>query len=440
MVKKKIRLLVGLSILMLVFSWLLAIVTVITGNEELQQSRILEQAQNLLEDKLYMRAISKYQDAITNYTTDKNPEIENKILSLYKEAGKYDEYYRLIEDRISEEKAADWEYADLAQMYIDTGSIRKAIELLKNGTEKFDSEVLEDLYENIRYETKSVSSNILEMKQPASDWHVPYHNEELWGYVNDSAKLEIEEKYEEALPFPEDSKYTVVKLNGVYTLIDIQGDWYAVDKRGLDYVAGQAAGCIVAQKNGKFDLYTNTFSPITQENYDDAILSSNGLCFVKKNNKWGIITNEGATLIDFVYEDVVRNSHGEVFAEGYAVVKDESGYFIINEQGEELSSYRYTNAKGMEGSWIAVANKDGKWGFTNGLEETVIEYQYEDAYSMSCGVAAVKYAGEWGYISKRNKLVIEPQYEEALPFVKGEAIVKKMGLCKIIELQYYEYF
>ncbi len=87
-----------------------------------------------------------------------------------------------------------------------------------------------------------------------------------------------------------------------------------------------------------------------------------------------------------------------------------------------------------------MADKNGKWGFTDGVSETVIKYQYEDAHSFSDSIAAVKKGGEWGYISKDGKVVIEVNYEDAMPFYKGESLVKNMGLYEILTLRYYEYF
>lgn len=439
MVKRKKRLLVFLTILLLITGWLFALVVVVTGNPRKNQNMILNQAQAFLDDKLYMRAIPKYQEAADSYQTENNAAIEEKILTTYKEAGKLDEYYGLIEDRIDGKKAGADEYMELARFYIDSQDTKSAIGVLKSGISACaGAEELETLYEQLRYEIKTTESNIEEMKQPQSNGYVPYFGEEKWGYADLRARQVLGAAYEKAFAFS--GKYAVVQLNGVYTLIDGIGDWYAIDKIGLDEVTGYAGTRIIAKKDGKYGMYSNTFGEITGPVYDDAVISSNNLCFVKQQGKWGIVDASAGQITDFIFDDVVLNSHGEAFASGYAVVKDQAGYFIINEKGEALNEFRYADAKGMEGSWVAVADKSGKWGFTNGVEETVIPYTYQDACSMSCDTAAVEYAGKWGYISKNNVFVIEPEYEQAMPFYDGSAIVKKMGLCQILTLQYYSYF
>lgn len=439
MVKKKMHLLQFFSFLFIIISGLMSVAVIIMQDEERGQAQLLQQAQALYEDKLYMRAIKTYQEAVRKYDTPDNPKIESDILQIYKESGKMEEYYDLIEDRIDEKKAQEEEYLELAQRYVNQGSIPRAIETLQLGMERYDDDVaMRDLYEQVRYETSSASSGIETVKYPNSGWYVPYLEDSLWGYLNSSARVELQAQYEEALAFSGD--YAVVKINGVYTLIDKLGDWYAVDKLGLEEVTGAADSYIVGKKGGKYGIYTNTFREVTGAVYEDAVISSNGLCFVKQNGKWGVIKNTGEAVLDFIYDDVVKNSRNEAFASGYAVVKDATGYFIIDEEGAQLGGTHYEDAKGMEGGLLAVADKNGRWGFTDGINETVIDYQYEDAYSFSCGVAAVKRAGEWGYISTDNVCVIDYQYEDAMPFLRGKSIVKRMGACEILTLKYYEYF
>lgn len=438
MVKKKKHLLLFLFIVLLISSWLISAIVVIIGNKERNQNILLQQAQQLLDDKLYMRSIAKYQEAVQKYDTEKNSEIESRILQIYREAGKNDEYYDLIEDRIEEHKAKKEEYLELAGLYTDNGNINRAIEVLKEGIKQYDDEQIKAAYEEVRYGIKELETNISEVKAPGTDWYLPYLDSGLWGYTDSSSNSILEAKYDEALPFS--GKYAVVKLEGVYTLIDSKGDWYAVDKTGLEEVTSISGSYIVGKLNGRYGIYTNTFVEVTGAVYENAVLSSNGLCFVRQNGKWGIINVNGEKVTDFIYKDIAVNSHNEVFSSGYAVVSDEDGYFIINEAGKELNSIRYADAKGMEDGWLAVADKNGKWGYTDGIHETVITYQYDDAFSFSDEVGAVKRGECWGYISKNNELVIEAKYEYASPFFQGKSVVKQMGLNYFLTLQYYEYF
>lgn len=438
MVKKKMHLFQFLSVLLIIVSMLMSAAVVVMRDAKRGQAQLVQRAEEFYKDKLYMRAINTYQEAVRSYNTPDNPAIEKSILQIYKEAGKIKEYYDLIEDRIDEKKAQKEEYLELAQLYVGEGSIPRAIETLQLGMKQYDDTAIKELYEEIRYDTELISTNAAAVKYPQDGWYIPYKDGSLWGYMDSSGDMVLEPQYEEALPFS--GKYAVVKIKGVYTLIDSIGDWYAIDKLGLEEVTGLSGSFMTAKKDGKYGIFTNTFHVVTDAVYDDAVLSANGLCFVKQKNKWGLIKSSGEAVLDFIYDDVVRNSRNEAYASGYAVVRDASGYFIINEEGTPLGESHYADAKGMEGGLLAVADQKGRWGFTDGVSETVIDYQYEDAYSFSDSVAAVKKGGEWGYISVDNKVVVQAAYEDAMPFMKGKSIVKRMGLCEVMTLRYYEYF
>ena len=438
MVKKKMHLFQFLCVCLILVSALLSAAVVVMRDAQRGQAQMVQQAEEFYKDKLYMRAINTYQEAVRRYSTPNNPAIERGILQIYKEAGKMEAYYDLIKNRIDEQKAQKEEYLELSQLYVDEGSIPRAIETLQLGMKRYEDAPMKALYEDIRYEIDRISTNVASVKYPQDGWYIPYEDGAMWGYMNRAGDMMLEPQYEEALPFS--GKYAVVKIKGVYTLIDSIGDWYAIDKLGLEKVTGMSGSRIIGKKNGKYGIYTNTFQAVTDAVYDDAVMSANGLCFVKQKDKWALIKSDGEVVSEFIYDDVVRNSRNEAFASGYAVVKDASGYFIINESGTPLGEHHYADAKGMEGGLLAVADKNGRWGFTDGVSETVIDYQYEDAHSFSNSVAAVKKGGEWGYINAENKVVIEAAYEDAMPFYKGKSIVKRMGLCEVLTLRYFEYF
>ena len=111
---------------------------------------------------------------------------------------------------------------------------------------------------------------------------------------------------------------------------------------------------------------------------------------------------------------------------------------VINEKGEPCFETRFAGMKGMEGGLAAAMDSSGLWGFTNEKGELVVACQYEDAFSFSDDLAAVKYAGKWGYINRYGTMVIEPQFAQAFPFLEGRALVTdELGNYRILELMYY---
>ncbi len=429
-----------LVVVLLAVGWLMAIYTVLANNDVRDQNAMIAAARHYMEDRLYVRAAAQYNTALSTYHTENNQQYENELLALYKEAGMMDEYYALIKKRMDSKTAAVEEYLDRAKDYIDSGMTARAISVLQQGMEVCQDDALTTLYESVCYEyTPSSSTTFTQALTPSQDWYIPVYDGEHWGYIGTNGKTILDFIYQEATRFS--GSYAVVKLDGVYTLIDKNGYWNAVDKIGLDKVTAISGRRIIGVKDGRYGVYSNTFSQQGSETYDMAYLNDNGLIVVQKDGKWAVLDEELKPVTDYIFTDVAVNSKGQVFHNNYAVVADERGYYLINRAGQPYFDIRFDNAKGMEEGLFAVADSSGRWGFANEKGEIVVECQYEDACSFSNRLAAVKHAGEWGYINKYNTMAIEPQFQQAFPFLAGYCLVTDdLGNYRILKLKYFDLF
>ena len=78
--------------------------------------------------------------------------------------------------------------------------------------------------------------------------------------------------------------------------------------------------------------------------------------------------------------------------------------------------------------------EDGKWGFVDKANQTVIPGKYDDAGSFTEGLAPVKLKGKWGFIDKAGKTVIPINYDEVgLWFTGGLVPVKLNGQWGIVD-------
>lgn len=440
-VKKGIGNMQTVLVLLLIVGWLMAVMTFMAADDDVKaQKALIDQAEVFLEDKLYVRAVSQYTTALTEYQTENNLTYETQLLGIYKEAGMLEEYYSLIDKRRDAGTAAAEEYLDEAQAQVDRGSIPNAMGVLQQGMERYPQETeMRDLYESIRYRTAMTDMVYKEARMPGEDWYIPVFNGEKWGYVGGDGRMALEFLYEEALPFS--GEYAVVRLDGVYTLIDKNGYRNAVDKNGLEQVTAIAGTRIAGIKDGKFGIYTNSFRQLGDETYDDVCLNDNGMILVQKGGKWALLDSNLGAVTDYVFTDVARNSRGQAFSGDYAVVADEQGYFLVDQTGAACYETRFADAKGLEDGLYAVADASGKWGFVNGKGEYVIDCRYEDALSFSDSLAAVKEGGKWGYVNRYQTMIVEPQFAEAYPFLNGKALtVDDLGCYDIVSLKYYSYF
>lgn len=431
---------IGVMIIIIAVCWLIVLGGMMSNNEALKQEQMIESAQKLIEDKLYVRAAKIYVNALNEYNTKNNTEIEKKLGELYKEGEMFDEYYTLVKKRIENGRATEEEYMDLINSYMEVQSYNSALEYLMSGTKAYpDNQEMRDLYESLKYTCKRVTLNYTDVKIPSTDWYLPVYNGEYWGYIKEDGRTEIDFKYDEATAFY--GKYAVVKLDGVYTLIDKSGYWNAVDKNGIEQVTQLCGSTIIGVNNGEYSFYSNTFKLLSEDKYDKIIAGSSDRFFVQRNGKWALLDQSFKSLTEYIFTDVCTNDYGEVFFKDYGMVADENGYYMINRNGEARFAARFADARGIESGYVAVAGQNGKWGFINEKGEYIIEPAYDEAKSFSSGLAAVKIGDKWGYVNKYGQLQIENEYSEAFSFIKDKALViDQLGECRILVLKYYSIY
>lgn len=429
----------AILIAMTAVGWLMAIIALTRSSDGVkEQKALIEEAQGLLEDKLYVRVVQTYQRALSDYQTENNLTYETQLLEIYKEAEMTDEYYALIDKRIGDGTASADEVKVRVTSYLDDDNQKEAVALLKQCADRYDDRELTDLYESLRYAYQTSVTTFTQLEQPGEDWFIPAFNEEtgLWGYIRDNGTTAIGFQYDEALPFEGD--YAVVReAGGGYVLIGKDGYRYTVDKIGLDQVTAYVGGKIAGAKDGKYGIFNNSFQALKQEHYEDVCLNDNGMVFVKQDGKWALLDSSLEKITDPVFTDIARNSRGQAFSGDYALAADEKGFYVIDKSGKACFNARFPMVKGLEGGNFAASDASGKWGFVNIAGEYVLEPQYEDAFSFSNSLAAVKIDEKWGYINGYGDLIIEAQYSAAYPFFSGKALAAdEEGYYQILKLKY----
>ncbi|MCD7751923.1 MAG: WG repeat-containing protein [Lachnospiraceae bacterium] len=436
-VVKQTQSLTGMIILaMVALTWVLVMSSVLDNSEEQEQLALVESARSFWADKLYIRAESAYLSALNNYSTEYNDQYESELMEMYLEEDNRDDYMSIVTTHRTNNTATEEEYIRCAEWLLEDGDESSAYSLLVEALGRMESDTLRQMYESVRYSYQTSVLNVTEYLQPATNWIIPISNGENWGYSGAARSLSGQFIYEEALHFS--GSYAVVKLDGVYTLIDSSGNWMAIDKIGLDQVTDIRGMIIVGVKDGSYGLYYNTFVSISDETYENIYLDDSGYIAVKKDGKWAFMSSDLKLITDYQFDEVVPNCNSGFCYGSYAVVKDSGGYYVTLLDGTACSNVRYADAKGIESGLVAVADSSGKWGYINEKGELIVPCEYDDAYSMSCGLGAVKVGDEWGYISRYGDWIISCELDSALPFQAGSTLVEQGGKVIKISLKYYE--
>ena len=130
---------------------------------------------------------------------------------------------------------------------------------------------------------------------------------------------------------------------------------------------------------------------------------SEGLCAVRVGNKWGYIDKTGAMQVPLKYD-----SAGP-FSEGLALVRVADRYGYIDKSGRQVIPLSFDISR-IEGA----RNDNPDWDFT----QTVLT-----PLEFSEGLAVASRDGKFGFIDKSGKFVIEPVYMRADAFNQGFAAV-----------------
>ncbi|USG64993.1 WG repeat-containing protein [Brevibacillus ruminantium] len=184
----------------------------------------------------------------------------------------------------------------------------------------------------------------------------------------------------------------------------------------------------------------------------------NGLAIVQVKNRSGLINTLGLFVVSPIYQTITP------FSEGRAVVLDDRGFQVIDEQGNILTAAPYSfigsfkegravfNQRGEQGKYLygyldrsgkeaipgqylaandfqdgkaVVEVKEGEHALIDRSGKVLQSYPYAYVGPMGDGLLAFSESldGPKGYLDETGKVVISPQFSVALPFEEGKAVV-----------------
>ena len=166
-----------------------------------------------------------------------------------------------------------------------------------------------------------------------------------------------------------DSFYVVRSKNRRFGVIDLKGNYVFQDYNEIN---GFSEGLFVVGKTfekkdesgfSSKTLYgfvdtkgRETISP----QYEDARLFSEGFAAVQMGKKWGYININGELIIPYKFNEAYE------FHDGLAFVKTDSGYAIIDKQGNTISKLpNYDSFWEPFSEGLVVIKQNGKWGYVD---------------------------------------------------------------------------
>jgi len=178
-----------------------------------------------------------------------------------------------------------------------------------------------------------------------------FRGEQGWGFIDETGKVIIKEKYSQATAHNKDCIAEVTTLDGRFGLID-------------------KAGVIVYK-----------------ERLEAPSLFADGLSVIETKGRWGFVDKTGKFVIPATYFSA------EKFNGGLALVRTKDGYGYVDPKGKMVIEAKFPNAQSFtdgEKGLAAVRIKDGKWGYIDRTGKLVIESKYQAATPFVEELAAVQ--------------------------------------------------
>lgn len=281
---------------------------------------------------------------------------------------------------------------------------------------------------------------------------VPNETGSKHGFIDQTGKVVIEPKYDDASIFNDGLAY--VEEGKKWYYIDVNGK--VVFQGPSEYQAG-GHGTRVSQmtmyhfeeglamirdslqRQGFIDKKGKVFIK-PSDTFDRADFFEEDLAVVVKrgpnhDEKWGFINKKGELVVNTIYDEA--NS----FREGLAAVRTGSfdcpSWGYIDKSGKVAIPLQYCYATSFEDGLAFVANgsmQERKGGYIDKSGNVVVPFAYSMGRPFQEDRAVVMKDGYYGYIDKTGKKITDFVFDEARSFEEGMAVVSKNGRAGIIGL------
>ncbi len=166
---------------------------------------------------------------------------------------------------------------------------------------------------------------------------------------------------------------------------------------------------------------------LTKPKYMEVYPTDDSYYVVIENGRYGFIDKTGLEVIPSIYRKVGFNIKEELVA-----VKQEGKWGFINLKNETIIPFEYDKAFAFIDN-LAFVQKGEFFGCINKENETIIDFTLTETKFpyFSEDFAILEKSGKFGYFNKEGKTIIPAIYDYAFPFFKGRAVVEldgKMGV------------
>ena len=396
------------------------------ANDAITYEQLCADGSRYAEKGIFIDAVKSYESALAM-----NPghfDLAMKVADMYRKLNDVNGLLLACDNAIHIDGSRQEPYVMKINCYMSQTMYAEAVKTLdgaKGVKERDQLDALSDFVQS-QYTEKFVSC------QEIGDWHtqgkinyVAVCIDDKWGMVQKDGMKKIKFIYDYIGAYSQEEEVIPCCFEGEYYYIDVKGNKKLVGNREYQYLGSFGEGYAPAMADGLYGYINRTFEEVHFE-YEYAGAFSGGVAAVKKEGKWALIDTHFDNVTDFEYDQILVDSNGFCCLFGTVILRKGAYYYLYDVKAGVRSANAFDAAKMAASPDGAIAVKlNNRWGFSDHAGEMLIQPEYEDACSFSLGFAPVKKDGQWGYINEARDWVIEAKYTEAKPFSSdGAAPVK----------------
>lgn len=256
-----------------------------------------------------------------------------------------------------------------------------------------------------------------------------FEEDDLYGYFDAKGNKRLKAQYTEAFDFEGD--YAVVSKNEYYGVIDEFGTTFIPFK--FDDIFYHSEDRFVAELNEYYGLINTKKDTIISFEYDYIGKPYDGISIVEMDGEFNFARKDGSFIMENWMETYPEYRVLARFKNGYAKIKSERGYNLVDSTGKKLFAQDQLDV-GAYSDVIAV-KKGENWGYVNKKNQKILGFDYTYAKSFESGSAIVEQSPFYGVIDKQGNFLVNPLQEYLQAFNDTILIAKSLGKFGLITIE-----
>jgi len=300
-------------------------------------------------------------------------------------------------------------------------------------------------YGFIRADGTEITNYIYDYASPFSEGLACVCQNGKYGFIDTDGNTALPLIYDNASYFSEGLAY--FEIGDEYGFINKKGDVaFLLD---CDSVSSFQEGLAFFSLDGKYGYIDTKGNVVIPAKFDDAGFFTDGLAKVRQGDSFGLIDKTGAFVVSPQYDDIsvdgtyflikskgmyglLDNKGKELIPPMYTYIQPLEGHSaaivrngpntakVIDFKGNDLTTENYTSLDYVDGDDLVRATADGKTGFLDVRDfSVVIPLIYDHADFFVGDYAVVSLQGKYGVIDRQDRTVIAFQSGYILNFDTG---------------------